>query len=121
MKKEINSYTVDLSGVDDRASLHHRLEQALMLPSWYGSNLDALYDALTEASAPMHILFTAWEKLQEKEPVYFNRFRAVLSDVEKELPGSSFVFAQESEEEGESDENGTMEEFEENEDSFFPT
>ena len=121
MKKEINSYTVDLSGVDDRGSLHRRLEEALMLPSWYGSNLDALYDALTEVSVPMHVLFTAWEKLQEEEPVYFNRFRAVLSDVEKELPGSSFVFSQESEEAEGSDESGMMEEFEEDGDSFFTT
>ena len=121
MKREMNSYTVDLSGVHDRVSLHRRLEEALMLPSWYGSNLDALYDALTEVSVPMHVLFTAWEKLQEEEPVYFNRFRAVLSDVEKELPGSSFVFTARSQETDESDGNGMIEEFEENGDSFFPT
>ena len=121
MKKEINSYTVDLTGVNDRVSLHRRLEQELMLPIWYGGNLDALYDALTEAPAPMHVLFTAWEKLQEAEPVYFNRLRSVLSDVEKDLPGSSFVFTGMSGEADGSDESGTMEEFEESGDSFFRT
>ena len=121
MKREMNSYTVDLSGVHDRVSLHRRLEQVLMLPSWYGCNLDALYDALTEVPDPVHVIFTAWEKLQEEEPVYFNRFRAVLSDVEKELPGSSFVITARSQEADESDGNGMIEEFEENGDSFFPT
>ena len=47
MKREMSYQTVDLSGVCDRNSLHDRLQESLTLPSWYGRNLDALYDALT--------------------------------------------------------------------------
>ena len=79
------------------------------------------YTSVQIKADPVHVIFTAWEKLQEEEPVYFNRFRAVLSDVEKELPGSSFVFTARSQEADESDGNGMIEEFEENGDSFFLT
>ena len=45
MEKE---YIIDLTGTEDRAQLHDRIEQGLPLPEWYGRNLDALYDVLTE-------------------------------------------------------------------------
>ncbi len=43
-----NSYIIDLAGVEDRTELHDRVEQGIPLPEWYGRNLDALYDVLTE-------------------------------------------------------------------------
>lgn len=119
MDKEMHYHTADLSGVRDRAALHRRLEKALGLPSWYGRNLDALYDVLTDGFAPLQIRFTEWEELQEGDPVYFDRFRTVLSDAEKELPGSSFVFAGGDPEEPE--EAGADEEYEETQDPFFRT
>jgi ribonuclease inhibitor len=94
MDKNTHDHTVDLSGVRDRALLHARLQDSLGLPSWYGRNLDALYDALTDASAPLKICFTGWEALQESEPEYFDRFCRVLRDVESALAGSTFAFAQ---------------------------
>ena len=78
MKREMSYQTVDLSGVCDRNSLHDRLQESLTLPSWYGRNLDALYDALTDAPGPIHICFTAWKEMEEAE-----------------LPGSSFLFSEE--------------------------
>ena len=43
-----NSYIIDLAGVADRTELHDRIEQGIPVPEWYGRNLDALYDILTE-------------------------------------------------------------------------
>lgn len=37
-----------LQGIADKAALHDRLTQLLDLPDYYGRNLDALYDILTE-------------------------------------------------------------------------
>ena len=37
-----------LEGLTDRAALHDLLTGALSLPDYYGRNLDALYDILTE-------------------------------------------------------------------------
>lgn len=41
-------YIIDLAGVEDRGELHERIAQSLSLPGWYGRNLDALYDVLTD-------------------------------------------------------------------------
>jgi RNAse (barnase) inhibitor barstar len=38
----------DLSGCKDKPSAMRMLGRALELPSWFGANLDALYDALTD-------------------------------------------------------------------------
>ena len=95
MKREMSYQTVDLSGVCDRNSLHDRLQESLTLPSWYGRNLDALYDALTDAPGPIHICFTAWKEMEEADPAYFKMFRSVLQAIRAELPGSSFLFSEE--------------------------
>ena len=100
MKREMSYQTVDLSGVCDRNSLHDRLQESLTLPSWYGRNLDALYDALTDAPGPIHICFTAWKGMEEADPAYFKMFRSVLQAIRAELPGSSFLFSEEDSAEG---------------------
>lgn len=41
-------YTFDAAAVRDRETLHDALSAALRLPDWYGRNLDALYDCLTD-------------------------------------------------------------------------
>lgn len=38
--------------VDSRETLHQRLSELLHLPVWYGRNLDALHDCLTELRDP---------------------------------------------------------------------
>ena len=38
----------DLSGCTDKPSAMRMLGHAFNLPSWYGANLDALYDSLTD-------------------------------------------------------------------------
>lgn len=109
MDRKMHDHTVDLSGVCDRASLHERLRDALGLSPWYGRNLDALHDELTDLPAPAKICFTCWEELQEAEPEYFESFCRVLRDVESVFPGSSFVFAQPPEDFYAAEENSSAE------------
>ena len=50
----------------DCAALSSRELQALLadqldFPDWYGHNLDALYDCLTELEEPTHLILTALE------------------------------------------------------------
>ena len=49
--------TVELDGrlMTDRGTAHDLLKQQLNLPDYYGRNLDALYDLLTERADPMLI------------------------------------------------------------------
>lgn len=39
---------VDLAGVTTREEFHERVRQALPVPDWYGNNLDAFHDVLSE-------------------------------------------------------------------------
>ena len=39
---------LDCAQMTEKKDLHHYLAQELGLPSYYGNNLDALYDCLTE-------------------------------------------------------------------------
>lgn len=40
--------TIDCAEIKDRAAFHHLFAVRLHLPKWYGNNLDALYDCLTD-------------------------------------------------------------------------
>lgn len=72
--------------------MHNELREKLPLPSWYGNNLDALYDALTDMKVPVRIHILAWEKAARRLPSYMKAFHKVLSDAEKDNPGLSIVF-----------------------------
>ena len=72
-------YRIDLSGVTARKELHKRLKEQLPMPEWYGCNLDALYDALTDPSfaegEEARIEFCGTQDLEQALPRYFRAFR----------------------------------------------
>ena len=49
-------YELDGREMTTRVALHAHLAQQLPLPAWYGRNLDALYDALTEMGGCVIVL-----------------------------------------------------------------
>ena len=49
---------IDLAQIQDKDSLHDALQHSLPLPPWYGRNLDALYDALTDGHEQWDIFFS---------------------------------------------------------------
>ena len=40
--------TIDLTNIRDKESFHDKIQEAIDCPSYYGRNLDALYDVLTD-------------------------------------------------------------------------
>lgn len=48
-----------IENMPDKLALHNYLMQILHLPDYYGKNLDALYDCLTEISEPLIIAVPA--------------------------------------------------------------
>lgn len=46
--------------------VHDRFARALALPEWYGRNLDALFDCLTEQSEPMTVRLLHQEALEDR-------------------------------------------------------
>lgn len=52
--------TISLDGAEmtDRETTHRQLMEKLSLPAYYGHNLDALHDCLTDIAEPTHILLS---------------------------------------------------------------
>lgn len=72
--------TVSCAGIETKADLHAVLADALTFPDWYGGNLDALYDCLTDLEEAVHLHLTDWETL----PDWSAAFAAVLNDAEND-------------------------------------
>ena len=77
---------IDLSRCADRAALHALLREQLALPEWYGGNLDALHDVLTESAAPAELVFRNADKAPEAMRPYIARLRRMLDDMQKGSP-----------------------------------
>ena len=78
--------TANLNGweIPDRETLHRTLKDQLGFPDWYGHNLDALYDLLTETTEPFRVVIADPEALAENLGGYYDVFRAVLRDAGEE-------------------------------------
>lgn len=50
-------FYIDLNGISTREGLHALLRKELPLPDYYGDNLDAFYDVLTEKGAGWNLIF----------------------------------------------------------------
>lgn len=50
-------FYIDLKGITTKEELHALLRKELPLPEYYGDNLDAFYDVLTEKGAGWNIIF----------------------------------------------------------------
>ena len=70
--------------VDSRETLHQRLFELLHLPAWYGRNLDALHDCLTELREPVTLRVIQAHALRETLGGYASGFSHVLDDSERE-------------------------------------
>lgn len=57
-----------LDGLEIRSAeaVHDRFAQALALPEWYGRNLDALFDCLTERQEPVSVRLLHRDVLEDR-------------------------------------------------------
>lgn len=91
-KRDWDSVTVDLSNIKTTEALHAELKDALELPEYYGGNLDALHDCLTDLAAsateadPVTVTFAGYKKAKRALGSDFHNFRNVLNDVAEEYP-----------------------------------
>ena len=75
---------LDGGSVDSREALHRALKDALSLPDWYGNNLDALFDCLTDLHEPTELTVLNARKLRESLGGYAQALLHVLRDSERE-------------------------------------
>ena len=74
---------LDIEHIHTVRALHIYLAYMLDLPAYYGSNLDALHDVLSEESEPIHILLSGMPNSEEMM-AYLPKLECVLSDCAQE-------------------------------------
>jgi len=71
---------LDGKKVTDKMMLHHYLKEQCKFPEYYGNNLDALYDVLTDREEPLEIRVEHAEELKERLCGYGEAFIETLED-----------------------------------------
>ena len=68
---------IDCSVIRTREDLHRLFRETLAFPDWYGNNLDALYDCLTDCSGKLRLL--NWEAAEEQLGTYGRKAKKVIA------------------------------------------
>lgn len=75
---------IDGRNIKDKQALHAYLKEQCSFPDYYGNNLDALYDVLTDRSEPLEIKVEHAEELKEILCGYGEAFIETLQDAAAE-------------------------------------
>ena len=81
---------LDGSCIKDKESLHCVTKYALRFPDYYGKNLDALYDCLTDITEELTILVTDAASIEDVLGDYAGRFFRTIEDAAEERPNLHF-------------------------------
>ena len=73
-------FVLDGGSVGNCETLHRVLAAGLQFPDWYGGNLDALHDCLTEINQPTELVISDGDALETALGSYAAAFRRVLAD-----------------------------------------
>ena len=77
---------IDCSAIETPRQFHEALAAAMALPEWYGHNLDAMYDCMTELSQPVTLVLSGWAALGERLGDYAGRLIFVLHRASEDNP-----------------------------------
>lgn len=77
---------IDGAVIETREQLHDTLSEQLALPAYYGRNLDALFDCLTDIREDTQLQLVHAEALFAHLGVYADVFQTVLRDACDENP-----------------------------------
>ena len=83
-----NMKIIDCTGIENQQQMHRLLAQALSFPDYYGHNLDALMDCLTDIRKDTVICLRGWDTLGQ----WFDLFRETFTDASQEDPHLTFVY-----------------------------
>ena len=88
----MKKYTVDLKGVLGPADLHKRIGRTLSAPEYYGNNLDALHDLLSEMTEAAEIRFEGMQDMMRIMPGTYRRLEYVIADAVTENEALQIAF-----------------------------
>ena len=67
---------IDCSSICTKEDLHRVFRETLSFPDWYGNNLDALHDCLTEISGKVRLI--NWESAEIRLGTYGAKAKKVI-------------------------------------------
>ena len=76
--------TLDCAAITSRKEFHRVLAEALTFPDWYGNNLDALFDCLTDLEAATALTLVNWQALPVNLEQYGQKALQVMQDAAEE-------------------------------------
>ena len=93
---EIMQVIIDGRKITDKAMLHAYLKEQCNFPDYYGNNLDALYDVLTDRPEPLEIQLDHAAELKEILCGYGEAFIETLQDAAAENKRFTFTMTESS-------------------------
>ena len=68
---------IDCTKIHTKEDLHRIFQETLSFPTWYGNNLDALHDCLTEISGKVRLL--DWETAENRLGSYGKKAKKAIA------------------------------------------
>lgn len=84
-------YVIDLKDVQSKEDFHDRIEEGFDCPDYYGRNLDALYDVLTDEVEDVEIYFTNAADMAENMDKYYDAFVEMCEEVQQDYENITIV------------------------------
>ena len=87
----MNEIKIDCSTIETKADFHAAMASALAFPDYYGKNLDALYDCLTEIGQDTRLILADWHHLEYRLGDYSGKAVYVFHCATRENPHLSVL------------------------------
>ena len=84
---------LDGAVINDFSDIHNKFKSQLNFPDYYGENLDALYDMLTDISEKIIIISVNSKLFEEKFAKKWSAFLRLMKDIEEEKENFSFIIS----------------------------
>ena len=91
---EIETIILDGERMQNRRAAHDHLAERLGLPEYYGRNLDALYDLLTERSGPARLVVQHRKALLSRLGGYGTALCRTLEEADRSNPDLEVLFSE---------------------------
>ncbi len=92
----MTKYEINLSGAKSVYDIHEKIQEGLKFPDYYGKNLDALWDCLTDMDAPVEIYIYGTKTLgKEMKELFTEEILNIFDEVKEWFAeaGDKFTFA----------------------------